>query len=577
MATANAILKNPQDFTKCPDTGMNLYTPLIPLIKACIITGVIFLFAGGALGFLVAATRLPALHLLPSELFYIALTGHGAAVLLFWIHIIEVGFAYFFCTTPINARLATPKLAWISFYMMVAGAATATVIVLLGLGTVMFSAYPPLMAHPLFYIGIIVFAVGGLISNFIVLATLSKAKNERTYEGSMPLATFGIAIYAIIGVFTWVTGAIILIPTALWSMGLIANIDAQIYRIIFWACAHSTQQMNIVLHITIWYTLASVLFGAKPLNEKISRTAFFLYLVALQFGSVHHLLSDPGSTFAWRTFNTSYAAYLAVLGSLIHGLTVPGGIELAQRRQGLTNGLWEWLRKAPWENPVCSGLFLSIVGFGFLGGITGVTMSNQQINMIIHNTFYVPAHFHGTVACGTTLAFFAFSYWLVPILTRKKLAFPVLAKFSTWMFGLGMGLFSLIAMAAGHLGIPRRHWDITYADASLPFEFGGTAHLLFSIGELGAMVGGVGALFFVITIMATAFTGEAVKEGENAQQALAEPAGVVAARLGGGTEKAHEGGLEVPGSLVLCMVLLGFLIVYWTAQYKYLSTIWSIH
>jgi len=565
-------LRNPQDFITCPDTGQNLNKPVIGLAKAHILTAIIYLMAGGVLGIGVALTRLPALHLLPSEWFYIFLTGHGAAVLLFWCHIFEVGVAYYFCTTPINARLATPKLAWFSFGLMVAGSALATVMVLIGQATVMFTAYPPLQANPLFYVGVILFAVGALIPMFIVIATLVKAKNERTYTGSMPLVTFGCLTYAIIAIFTWVMGAVIMIPTLLWSLGLVHNIDPEMYRVVFWALAHSTQQVNICMHITIWYALAAILFGARPLNEKVSRLAFVLYLFALQLGSAHHLLSDPGTSFAWRTFNTSYAAYLAVLGSLIHGLTVPGGIELAQRRRGLTHGLFEWLRKAPWSNPVFSGFFLSLVLFGFIGGITGVTMSNQQINMLIHNTVYVPGHFHGTVATGTTLAFIAFSYWIVPVLTRRKLAFPELAKLSTWLFGLGMGTFALFFMAAGHLGVPRRHWDITYADAALPFDFSATAHMLMTVAEIGAAIGGIGALFYLISMFGT-FLGKEVAKG--VVPPLAEPAGVVAARLHGGTEPKMKG-LEVPGSLVLVMVLLTFIAVYYFAQFKYLATLWGI-
>ncbi len=567
-------LKNSQDFITCPDTGLNLHKPVSNLVKIHILTAVVMLLAGGLLGIGVALTRWPAIHLLPSEWFYIFLTGHGAAVLLFWIHIFSVGIAYFFCTTPINARLATPKLAWLSYWLMLIGAALGTVMVLLGQATVMFSSYPPLQASPLYYLGVILFAVGALIPAFIYLATLVKAKNERTYKGSMPLSTFGGLVWAIIAIFTWVMGAVIMIPVFLWSLGLIANIDPQLYRVIFWGLAHSTQQMNVTIHITIWYTLAAVLFGARPLNEKVSRTAFLFYLFALQLGSVHHLLSDPGGSFAWRSFNTSYAAYLAVLGSLIHGLTVPGGIELAQRRKGLNHGLFEWLRKAPWGNPIFSGFFLSVVLFGFLGGISGVTMSNQQINMIIHNTFYVPAHFHGTVATGTTLAFIAFSYWIVPLVTRHKLAFQGLADKSTWLFGLGMGTFALFGMAAGHLGVPRRHWDITYADAALPFDFSAMAHMLMTVAEIGAVIGGIGALFYIISMLGTLLGGEALAKG--ALPALSEPAGLVAARMHGGTEPEIKG-LEVPGSLVLCLVLLAFLIVYYFAQFKYLATIWGIH
>ena len=55
-------------------------------------------------------------------------------------------------------------------------------------------------------------------------------------------------------------------------------------------------------------------------------------------------------------------------------------------------------------------MFLSLVLFGFLGGISGVVMGTEQINLIMHNTLYVPGHFHATVVAGTTLAFMAITY-----------------------------------------------------------------------------------------------------------------------------------------------------------------------
>ena len=134
--------------------------------------------------------------------------------------------------------------------------------------------------------------------------------------------------------------------------------------------------------------------------------------------------------------NTSYFMYFAVLASMIHGLTVPGAIEAAQRKKGFTNGLFEWLRKAPWGNPVFSGMFISLVGFGFLGGISGVVIGTEQLNMLMHNTIYVPGHFHATVVIGTTLAFMSFTYLLVPVLFRREMIIPGLAKLQPYLFGL---------------------------------------------------------------------------------------------------------------------------------------------
>ncbi len=79
------------------------------------------------------------------------------------------------------------------------------------------------------------------------------------------------------------------------------------------------------------------------------------------------------------------------------------------------------MRKAPWGNPVFSGMFISLIGFGFLGGISGVMMGTEQLNMLIHNTIYVPGHFHATVVVGTTLSFMALTYFLIPVLFRREL------------------------------------------------------------------------------------------------------------------------------------------------------------
>ncbi len=157
----------------------------------------------------------------------------------------------------------------------------------------MMTSYVPLPGHWSFYLGLILFAVGALIGCFIFLGTLVVAKGEKTYEGSIPLVTFGAMTACIIAIFTIASGAIILIPTFLWSVGYISHIDPAMYRVIWWAFGHSSQQINVSAHIAVWYAIAAIVFGAKPMSEKVSRMAFFLYILFLQLASAHHLLSDP--------------------------------------------------------------------------------------------------------------------------------------------------------------------------------------------------------------------------------------------------------------------------------------------
>jgi cytochrome c oxidase subunit I len=390
----------------------------------------------------------------------LALTAHGLDVLIVWIIFFEIAILYFASAVLLNSRLAAPRWAWLGFGLMVIGAVTLNIAVLQGQSSVMFTSYVPMQAAPHFYLGFLLFAVGALIGCFVFFGTLVIAKDERTYEGSIPLVTFGALTAAIIAVFTIASGAIILIPTFLWSLNqwglpIISHIDSLMYRTVWWAMGHASQQINVAAHVSVWYAIAAIVLGARTLSEKVSRVAFLLYILFLQLAAAHHLLVDPGLSSEWKVFNTSYAMYLAVLGSLIHGMTVPGSIEAAQRSHGLNRGLFEWLRKAPWGNPAFAGMFLSLVMFGFIGGISGVVMGTEQLNLIMHNTLYTPGHFHGTVVAGTTLAFMAMTYLIIPLIFRRQLIFKKIAQLQPYIFGLGVAGLSMFYDGCGHArGLP---------------------------------------------------------------------------------------------------------------------------
>ncbi len=553
----------------CPDSGLYFDSSAEKLIKWNAVTAVVFLLLGGLFGLTMGLTRWPDVHLLDADLFYLLLTAHGLDALLVWIIFFEMAVLYFASSTLLKVRLAGPGWAWLGFWLMLVGAAITNVVVLMGESSVMFTSYVPMKADPLFYVGIILFAVGALLGCFVFLGTLVIAKEEKTYEGSIPLVTFGALVAAIIAIFTIASGAIILIPTLLWVLGYISYIDPLMYKVVWWAMGHSSQQINVSAHVAVWYAIAAIVFGAKPLSEKVSRSAYLMYILFLQLASAHHLLVEPGLSAEWKIFNTSYALYLAVLGSMIHGLTVPGSIEVAQRKKGFNKGLFEWLRKAPWGNPAFSGMFLSLIIFGFIGGISGVVMGTEQLNLLMHNTLYVPGHFHGTVVGGTTLAFMAISYFLVPLLFRRELVWPGLCKWQPYLFGLGVSGISLFMMAAGTLGVSRRHWDIFFADAVLKFEYPTAATMFLALNGLSAILAAIGGAAFCLIMVGTILWGKRMGEGAPAPAAEAAPDPVVSSS--GSAEAA-----SVPGTFVLALIFLAAFVLYYFINWKYLAEIWPM-
>jgi len=556
------------EFRTCQYTGLKVDAAAQALIKANAVAAVVFLAIGGVMGLLVALTRWPAVHLLPADWFYLVLTGHGANVLLFWIIFFEIAILYFASAVLLNSRLAAPKFAWLGFVLMVVGALTTNVAVLQGDSSVMFTSYPPMQAKPHFYLGIILFAVGALIGCTVFFATLVIAREERTYEGSIPLVTFGALTAAIIAVFTIASGAIILIPTWLWSLGLISDIDPLMYKVVWWAMGHSSQQINVSAHVSIWYLVAALLVGAKPLSEKVSRTAFLMYILFLQLASAHHLLAEPGLDASWKIVNTSYMMYLAVMGSMVHGLTVPGAIEAAQRRNGYDRGMFEWLRKAPWGHPAFAGMFLSLIFFGFIGGISGVVLGTEQLNVLMHNTIYVPGHFHGTVVAGTTLAFMAATYLVLPLIFQREIIWPKLAKLQPYLFGIGAAGISLFMMGAGTLGVARRHWDITFSDANLSFAYSAGAFLMMGLNGIFAIIAALGGALFVLIVVGTVLFGEKIKGGHKLTFQLFSGGGAVASHYG--SERAPK----LPGTIILVTIFFVCFVLYYFINWKYLSELW---
>ncbi len=566
---------DPQRVRTCKTTGLNVCLDAQFFIKANAVFAVVFLLVGAIAAILLALTRWPAVHLLNDVWYYRILTLHGLNMLIFWILFMEVAILYFACTSLLNSRLAAPKVAWASFLMMLIGAIMVDVIILMGKGDVLMTSYVPLRGHPLFYLGIILVAVGTLTAVILFFSTIYIARRDKTYEGSMPLVTFGALAAAIIATVTLLHGAVVMIPTFTWTLGLTPTPDAGWYRLIWWGLGHMSQQVNVCAMVAVWYFLATLTTGAKPVNETVSRVAFVLYILFINLASAHHLLVDPGLGASWKIWNTSYAMYLAVLASLIHGFTIPASIEVIQRVKGFTRGIFNWLTSAPWSDPGFSSVVLSMIIFGFIGGITGVTIGTEQINIIAHNTLRVPGHFHATVVGGTTLAFMGLAYYVVPLIFQREFFMKWLARIQPYIFAGGITLMSIGMSFAGSNGVPRRHWDVEFTGAGIGAGFDAGAHFMLGLMGIGGTIAFIGMLIFILLTVATVFFGRSNAETGMVSWQSADRMKMISDAAGKEAEFEVEKH-KTPGTLVLVSVLLVSFVVYYFANWKALAEVWWV-
>ena len=569
---------------RCQVTGLLVDRSAERQIMAFAVTAVVYLAIGGILALLITLTRWQAVHLLPYESFYAFVSTHGMVMLIFWIIFFEIAGLIFGSTVLLSARMVVPVLGWIAYGLMLAGSVVATYLMITGQAVVMFTSYPPLKAPPLYYASVLVFAVGAILGIVHFVMNLVGAR-LRGDVGSLPLFTFALLGAAIIALWSLLSGAAALLPVLLWSLGAIPSVDPGVYRLLYWGLGHGAQQINLAAMVAVWYGLASLTTGAKVLNEGFSRIAIVLYVLFINMGAMHHLLVDPGLGTWVRNMNASYFMYGAVIGSLIHAFSIPASVELAMREKGFRRGLFTWLRRAPWGEPGFAALVTSLFLFGVMGGVSGVIIGTPFINVISHNTLLVPAHFHMTVVAGTTAAFMGISYYLVPLIFQRELVLRGWAKLQPYVYALGMTIFGLGMGLAGHWGVPRRHWDITFSTVQALrtdiFEQPEIAVFLAGLG-IGAIIAVIAGAMFVAVIVGTVLLGR--RTATPAVGKIAPDAFIpVPMAAGGGdsevsaAEPSHEG-FEVPGALVLALAFLAlFALLYAISWYELSSVPWGIH
>lgn len=428
--------------------------------------------------------------------YYQGLTLHGVLNALVWTTFFIMGFLTFNMIFGLKRSLRYPKLNAVGFWLMVIGLVFAAIPILLNQATVLFTFYPPLKANWAFYLGLTLVVVGSWVEGWGFIATFMQWRKENPNERT-PFMAFG----SLISVVLWqicTLGVAVEILTMLlpWSLGLIDNVDPQLARTYFWFTGHPLVYFWLLPAYISWYGMLPKQVGGKMFSDSLARFAFWLFLILSTPLGFHHQYVDPGVPAAWKYIH-SLLTFSVFFPSLLTAFTVIASLEYGARKNG-GKGTFGWIRALPWGNPSVAAQLLAGILF-FFGGIGGLANSSYNVNLVLHNTAFIPGHFHLTVATAVTLSFMGISYWLVPYLTGNKLWKPKLAVIQTWVWFIGMIIFSNAMHILGLLGAPRR--TPLGSAPYVPTEWNSR---LFQVGVGGGILF-VSAILYFTVIIATAF------------------------------------------------------------------------
>jgi cytochrome c oxidase subunit 1 len=432
---------------------------------------------------------------LRSESFYYMLvTAHGVLMALVFTTFFIMGLGYAFAEVSLG-RLAGRRTAWLGFWVALIGTALAATTILRGQSTVLYTFYPPLEAHPLFYIGATLLVVGSWLWGGVIIATYRSWRRDHRGEAA-PLVMHGLLVTIVIW-YLATTGLAIevvgmLIP---WSLGLVPTIDPIVARTYFWWFGHPLVYFWLLPAYIVWYTILPSVAGGRLFSDPLGRMVFILFLLLSTPVGFHHQFADPGISAGWKLAHT-VTTYAVIYPSFVTAFTIIASLEVAGRMRGGT-GLLRWIGRLPWRDPVFLSIALAIVSFSF-GGIGGAINAAYAMNAMVHNTAWIQGHFHVTLGTTVVLTFMGTTYYLLPRLLGRELRFPTLARLQPLLWFAGMTLFSTSYHVAGLRGLPRRVYSAALAGESNP-----AWATLTQIGAVGGVILFISAIIFVAVVVAT--------------------------------------------------------------------------
>jgi cytochrome c oxidase subunit I len=397
------------------------------------------------------------------EHYYRSVTAHGTVMAYVMPTLVAMGFGYAICELALKRPLVGVRWAWAGFGMVVAGTLVAAVTMAVGKASVLYTFYPPMIASPFYYLGVVLVVVGSWV--WVALMSINLRAWRRENPGaSVPLAMFGNVAGAYLWAWTSVGAAaevlVLILPA---SLGLTDTINAGLARVLFSWTLHAIVYFWLMPAYIAFYTIVPRAIGGRLYSDTMGRVAFVLFLVFSMPIGIHHLFADPEVGAGFKFVHAAMTAMVSV-PTLLTVFTIVASAEIAGRLRG-GKGMFGWVKALPWGNPMMLAVTFSFVMLGF-GGAGGLINMSYQLNETVHNTQWVTGHFHLIFAGAIVIMYFMIAYELWPQLTGCAPLRAGLVKLQLWLWFVGMMVLTIPWHLVGLLGMPRRmaYYDYSHPD-----------------------------------------------------------------------------------------------------------------
>lgn len=346
----------------------------------------LLLLIGGAFGVLQALNRAGLSEFFFGLDYYQILTLHGVLLIVSFTLLFMNGYLYSATDYALGGLpKLTRTLAWTGLVSFLIAAVFIVGTILMGEASVMYTFYAPLAASPWFYVGLVFLAFTIFLSAAGIFYAAYDWK-KRNKGKHLPLyAFFAVGAYMLISLGTIGVTAKVLLQVP-WAFGWTDGVNVLLDRTLLWWFGHTLVNVWYLVAISAWYMVLPKVIGTKIFSDSLARIVVILIVVLNVPGGFHHQIVDPGFTETLK-FGHAVMSLAIAVPSLFTAFAMFATLERAGRRRG-GKGLLGWLVKLPWKDPKFLTIMIAMIGFIF-GGAGGIAQTNNQLNQVVHNTFWV--------------------------------------------------------------------------------------------------------------------------------------------------------------------------------------------
>jgi cytochrome c oxidase subunit 1 len=410
-----------------------------------------------------------------------AFTLHGAImVFLFIIPSIPGALGNFFLPIMLGAKdVAFPRLNLMSFYVYLLGAGFLLYSIVTGAvdtGWTFYTPYSTTSATSVMSttLGVFILGFSSILTGVNFVATIHTMRAPGLQWRRLPLFIWGTYATSVIQVLATPVLAVTLLLLTMekaFSLGIFDprfGGDPVLFQHFFWFYSHPAVYIMI-------------LPGMAVVNELIAtftRRAIFGYMfVAMSSVSLalvgflvwgHHMFVAGMSEYSTMVFS-----------ALTFLVAIPSGVKIFNWTATLYKGSISFQSPMLWA---LSFLFLFTIG-----GLTGLFLGTLSVDVHLHDTYFVVAHFHYVMVGGTVMGFVGGLHYWWPKMTGRMYN-ESMARVAWFLVFVGFNITFLSQFVLGSQGMPRRYWD--YLERFRP---------LHGFSSIGALILGIG--FFIMLLM----------------------------------------------------------------------------